>query len=512
MMPPEQKTLNGDGPPKRVTPQKSRPAPGGGRGRAQLTLVEHALCPLDSSAALREGLIHQTEFLYVDANRHQRKASAKVVCPFGLSPGDEFYLWGLIALTLFQSEPSVEFYATPHYCLTALGLIARPGTQTATTTARAGGGKTYALFRQAITRLSTVTYISDRFYDPVRGEHRDVAFGFLSYSLPADPTSSRAWRFVWDPMFFEFCQAARGSLAFDLETYRSLDFASRRLFLLLKKIFWRQPQSPAFDVQHLGVNLLGFAPSLDIRDLKVKIGRCAERLEAQGIVAPADGALGTNVKGRFEKKGVGAYVVRFRRGPYFDVPAVGFSACNIASPLVEPLRAIGFDDGGIARILTKYNSQLIQVWSDITLAAKERSPGFFKVSPQAYFMDNAEQAARGLRTPPDWWHEHRKEEERRERESKRQILELPDAPETLANEDRSFEDYLQGEGRAAFAEILGRLMRARRDQQHPVRESDRMTIEIARTHLRNRFRREHPEHVPSGPTALGELLKNTKIR
>ena len=53
---------------------------------------------------------------------------AKVVCPFGLSPVDEFYLWGLVALTLSQPEPSVEFYATPHYCLSELGVIApRPG-------------------------------------------------------------------------------------------------------------------------------------------------------------------------------------------------------------------------------------------------------------------------------------------------------------------------------------------------------------------------------------------------
>ena len=89
-----------------------------------------------------------------------------------------------------------------------------------------------------------MTYINDHFYDPVRGEHRDVAFGFFSYSLPVDPASSRAWRFVWDPIFFEFCQAARGSLVFDLKPTVSLDVASRRLFLLLKKIFWRNTHLP----------------------------------------------------------------------------------------------------------------------------------------------------------------------------------------------------------------------------------------------------------------------------
>ncbi|MGD0896628.1 MAG: hypothetical protein ABR915_02250 [Thermoguttaceae bacterium] len=40
----------------------------------------------------------------------------------------------------------------------------------------------------------------DHFYDPIRGEHRDVGFGFFSYSLPLDPRSSRAWRFAWAPV------------------------------------------------------------------------------------------------------------------------------------------------------------------------------------------------------------------------------------------------------------------------------------------------------------------------
>ena len=46
------------------------------------------------------------------------------------------------------------------------------------------GGKNYDLFRSAISRLSTVSYRNDHFFDPIRGEHRDVGFGFLSYSLP----------------------------------------------------------------------------------------------------------------------------------------------------------------------------------------------------------------------------------------------------------------------------------------------------------------------------------------
>lgn len=473
-------------------------------GRAQLTLVEHALCPLDTSVALSEGLTHRSEFFYLDENRHQQKATAKVVCPFGLSPGDEFYLWGLVALTLSQAEPSVEFYATPHYCLSELGVIDKGAGQ------GSRGGKNYLLFREAIARLATVTYVNDRFYDPVRGEHRSVAFGFLSYSLPHDPTSSRAWRFVWDPIFFEFCQAAKGSLLFDLETYRSLDFASRRLFLLLKKIFYRNPQSPAFDVRHLGVNVLGFAPSIDTWNLKAKIIQCVKRLAEHDIIQLPAGASGR--KNLFEKKAVGAYTIRFQRGSYFErKPAAEAQMLVTDSALYEPLKAIGFDDAAIARIITKYKPPLIQVWADITLAAKEKSPGFFKVGPQAYFMDNIEKASQGTRTPPDWWYQHRKEEERRDRETKRKVLNLPERQGSKADEDRAFEEYLRGEGQGTFAEIIDRMRSQLEGSGQSPREAARNAAEMARTHMQNRFRKERPECDASWPKSIGDVLKTFKL-
>ena len=113
-----------------------------------------------------------------------------------------------------------------------------------------------------------MSYRNDHFYDPIRGEHRDVGFGFLSYSLPLDPHSSRVWRFAWDPIFFEFCQAVAGSLRFDFHTYRSLDPACRRLYLLLRKIFWRSDVSPDFDLQRPRRQRLGF--TADHRDVETQ--------------------------------------------------------------------------------------------------------------------------------------------------------------------------------------------------------------------------------------------------
>jgi hypothetical protein len=180
--------------------------------------------------------------------------------------------------------------------------------------------------------------------------------------------------------------------------------------------------------------------------------------------------------------------------------------------LVEPLKAIGFDDAAITRIIARYKPQLVQVWADITIAAKERSPSFFKVGPQAYFLDSIENASKGARTPPDWWYDHRKEAERRDRESRRQLLELPGSEPRSAevDEDAAFEQYLRGEGRAAFTEILERLMTQFLSSGRSRRDSERSAIEVARTHLRSRFRHEYPRPSSTDPPSLSEILKNLK--
>ncbi len=362
-------------------------------GLGQLTLVEHALCPLDAGQSLQENLVFETGYYFADKSRHYRKASVRVTCPAGLSPGDEFYLWGLLALTCAEPEPDGEFHATPHHCLRRLGLIDQHANR---------GGRQYQQFADALDRLAQVSYASDAFYDPVRGEHRRVRFGFLSYSLPLDPDSSRAWRVAWDPVFFDLVRPLGGQFRFDLDTYRSLDPAARRLFLLVSKIFQRRAQTPRFDVGHLAVDVLGFSPTLAPRHQRQKLQRVIATLAAIGVVeSPAV----------FERCPDRSVSIVLARGPRFSNPSAPTIRLEADSPLWDGLLALGFDSAAARRLLADAPHRVVREWLDITLAARERyGPGFFKRSPQAYLVDNVREAVSSGRTAPDWWHDLRTRE------------------------------------------------------------------------------------------------------
>ncbi len=448
-------------------------------GRAQLSLVEHALCPLDPNAGLRDHLVHESVYGYTDRHGHVKLARVRVICPSGLSPADEFVLWGLLALTFAQPTPSTEFHATPYYCLRLLGLHERRGSN---------GGKDYVLFRETVKRLARVVYENTAFYDPVRGEHRDVGFGFLKYSLSLDAGSSRAWRFVWDQQFFEFAQATGGGLWFDLQTYRGLDFASRRLFVFLQKVFYRATQSPALDVRKLCVDVLGFSPTIEMPQLKQKLTRCIEELAREGIVRLP---TGRRVQDLFVKRGVGCYAVTLSRGPYFEGKQTGAVRLSTEdSPLVDPLRAIGFEDRAIQRILGEYPATLVQQWADITLAARERhGEDFFKKSAAAYFTDNIRHAAEGRRSPPDWWRELRQEEVRRQRDADRDQRDGA----SVATEEEAFRQYLEGEAREAFSGVMRKLVGELTSHGRSDADAEESARYMARLHFLNRFRREHPD-------------------
>lgn len=356
------------------------------RGVGQLSLVEHALCPLDSRASLVDNLVYDAEYFYYAEAKAKKSALARVFCPLGLSAADEMYLWGLLALTLLQPKPEPELFATPHWCLRQLGIINQTSKR---------GGRQFKQFAEAIRRLSAVTYMNDGFYDPVRGEHRRVSFRFFSYSLPVDDQSSRAWRIAWDPIFFEMVQAAAGHFRFDLATYRELDVASRRLFLFVSKVLSRRTHLKALRLEHVAVNLLGFSSSLEARDMKVKVNKCLQKLVELHVLSDAE----------IFKTSPGKYFVRLNRGPYFAEKArSNYIASPEDSPLFETLQVIGFEDDAAARLINRFPTRLLSEWADITQAANERfGKDFFHKTPMAYLVDSVTKAANGNRTAPDWW-------------------------------------------------------------------------------------------------------------
>ena len=447
-------------------------------GTAQLGLIEHALCPLDSNVSLRENLVHTCEHYYTDANRHRKRATVRVACPEGLSAGDELFLWGLLALTFSQAEPILEFYATPHYCLRRLDCIDSRAKR---------GGRQYEQFRQAIRRLAGVYYQNDAFYDPIRAEHRQVGFGLLSYSLPLDPMSARGWRILWDPLFFEFCQANNGHFAFDLQTYRRLDLASRRLFLLLKKMFHRRRTSVVLELRHAAVNVMGYSASLSTTDLKKKLSRCTERLVEAKLLARHIEGNGTVPL--LEKRGVGQYWVRFSRGAYFDDQQLTMQGpTNDDSSLAEPLASIGFDERAIRRITRQFPGGLLAEWVDITLAARERfGEVFFKRSPAAYFTDNVKAAAVGRRTSPDWWLDVRKEEQRRVETNAVRSLGLFDTSDDTDDARARFRDYLRDGGRRQYEELSADIFRQLRSAGRDAADARRAAHRHARDHLWRQF-------------------------
>jgi hypothetical protein len=470
------------------TPQrpKKRTIPRKGTGLAQQSLVEHALCPLDASESLRAGGLHTTQYHLYDGHRNRKTATATVAAPFGLSPNDELYLYGLLALTLSQPEPSADFYATPHLCLKQLGIVGPDQEQ----------GYRYQLFREAIRRISGVVYENDRFYDPIRQEHRQVAFGFLKYSLPLDETSSREWHFVWDQQWFRFCEAIKGSFTFDFATYRKLDVASRRLFLLLSKIFWRHDHSPAFDLRELGINTIGFSETIATKDMKQKVLRVLRTLLAADIITLP---LGTaDVRGLISKRSKGVYLVQLWKGAYFDrVQEHGLPFSANESPLVGPLETIGFDPKSIRRIIGRYPARLIAEWSDITLAAVERK--IIKESPQAFFQHYIREAHASKATPPDWWRELRKQE--RERHAAEQSR-----ARWGTDKDR-FERYLREDVKDAFNNVMGRIFQQLRDDGQAEQEARRNAEHIARGQFTREFRKDHPEFADSETSSIASLLR-----
>jgi hypothetical protein len=193
-------------------------------------------------------------------------------------------------------------------------------------------------------------------------------------------------------------------LSFDLNLYRQLDPASRRLFLLLHKVFYRRRQSPVFDVRQLAVDVLGFSPGLSNGELNRKLRRIIRRLDESGVICQPNGPnMISESKGRF--------TIQFARGSYFRrqrKTANQFATAD--SSLTDALLSLGFESRDAGRIQSRYGASLLREWIDITIAAG--ASGRIRKSPQAFLVDNLKHASAGTRTVPDWWTDIRKADER----------------------------------------------------------------------------------------------------
>jgi hypothetical protein len=377
-------------------------------GIAQLSLLETALWPL------RGGQLpdHKFETTYTFPSATGRQtANVTVRAALGLQPADELVLWGLLGATKNAADAAPVLMATPYWMLRHLG----PDT----------GCWQYDALRESLLRLAVASYQNTGFYNPETKENEYVAFQFLSILLPtvggAGETvdNDRSWRIEWNPAFMRLCRASGANLLFDLDLYRRLTPASRRLFLKLQDRFWRCKRV-FMAVNDLTINGLGFSAARSIAKRKFDLLNCIRELLDHRVLTLGRGQ--TDPRELFLKRGKGSYVVVFYEGEYFRRPPTQrvISQKNAVTddPLYEPLRNIGVDGPAIRRLFKNHTHAVIQRWVRITDAAmNERPKGFagFRVSPAAFLIDGVQYG----RTLPDWMHAHEKRQQQKQWEQQR---------------------------------------------------------------------------------------------
>lgn len=365
-------------------------------GIAQLSLLETALWPLQGGK-LSDSTFDTSYSFHVAGE--QRLAHVSVYAPLGLQSIDEYVLWGLLGISLSRPGSEATLLATPYWLIKQLGM--------------AMGGFQYDQLRASLERLALAAYQNTAFYNPVSQQHERVTLHFFSAFLPTkgeggDVAVDRAWRIEFSPMFFQMCQATGGSLLFDLDLYKDLSPAARRLFLKLKDRFWRSKRV-FLNVDDLTINGLGFSAERPLAKRKFDLLRCIRELLDRQVIELGRGQ--TDLQELFIRRGKGVYVVVFHPGAYFRHPLAEPAAAGSKSlsddPLYQPLCAIGVDEAGVRRLFKQYSRGLIQRWIKITDAAMHEKPrGFpgFKTSPAAFLMDGIQHE----RLPPDWIHAHEK--------------------------------------------------------------------------------------------------------
>jgi hypothetical protein len=402
-------------------------------GIAQLSLLETALWPLKGGP--RNVATFDTSYKF-KAGTETRQAHVSVYAPLGLQNIDEYVLWGLMGMSLSRTHPDPVLMATPYWIIQQLGMSI--------------GGFQYDQLRASLERLAVVAYQNTAFYNPVTQQHERVTLHFFSSYLPtrgrgADVDTDRAWRIEWSAMFFQMCRTTGGTLLFDLDLYRELTPAARRLFLKLEDRFWRSKRV-FMNVDDLTINGLGFSADRPLKKRKFDLTACIRELRDHGIVELGRGH--SDPKDLFLKRGKGLYVVQFFEGPYFRRPLAERTTAKqraIADDaLYQPLKIIGVDDAGIRRLFKQCSRGLIQRWIRVTDAAMHEQPrGFpgFKASPAAFLMD----AIQNGRMPPDWIYVHEKEYERARWDQERR---------TQASQESALREQYAAERRAALATFI----------------------------------------------------------
>jgi hypothetical protein len=256
--------------------------------------------------------------------------------------------------------------------------------------------------------------------------------------------------------------------------------------LFLSKVYARRQTTPRMNVRHVGEHVIGFASSLGIRNMKVKVARAVMRLVECSVIEPCAEL--------FTKHGKGDYSLTLTRGSYFaKTPASRRPTAFKDSPLYESLAAIGFDGPAAERLLRQFSANVLREWADITLAAKERfGMKFFSRSPQAYFVNNVQQAAAGSRTPPDWWHDLRKAERLAAEKQALKVAVASDPQDNLEEQSQKTFERIRDE-------LFGHFLAG------GVSETDarRRAEQVARQHVSKR-----PTKPGSGFSRLASLLRS----
>lgn len=415
-------------------------------GIAQLSLLETALWPLQGGRLPSN--MFETAYEFTTAVG-RKTAHVTVRAGAGLQTGDELVLWGLLGATLAGPDAEAVLLARPYWMLRHLGLET--------------GGREYRELRESLLRLALTSYQNDGFYNPESEEHEYAAFQFLSILLPTvggvgeTVDDDRCWRIEWNPAFFRFCKAGGGNLLFDLDLFRQLTPASRRLFLKLKDRFWRSKRV-FMNVEDLTVNGLGFSAARPLFKRKFALTECIRELLDYHVLTLGHGQ--TDVKELFLKRGKGSYVVVFYPGDYFTQPTsertMRQKNAIVDDPLYEPLRRTGVDGPAIRRLLKTHKKAIIQRWLRITEAAMHEKPrGFdgFRVSPAAFLIDGIEHG----RMPPDWMFEHEKRQQQKQWEREREAAAAEERNllrEYEAERAAALQAYLaSAEGRQKYEEI-----------------------------------------------------------